>query len=50
MYENIVYVLQDSSKVLSEIRSSGRIFTTHNYLEPRGARTIRYALKKTKRK
>lgn len=50
MYENIVYVL-DSSKVLGEIRGSGRIFITHNYLEARGARTIRYALKKkTKQK
>lgn len=49
MYENIVYVL-DSSKVLSKIRGSGRIFTTHNYLEAHVARTIRYALKKTKRK
>lgn len=50
MYENIVYVL-DSSKVFTEIRGSGRIFTTHNYLEAHEAKTIRYALKKkTKRK
>jgi len=48
MYKNIVYV-SGSGKVPRGIREGHFIFTAHNYLGARGAGTIRYALKKTKR-